>query len=125
MVWLYRYGHDYLERMEGFLFHAHQRCLKPKVVPVDHCSVCLDEFDVNKHFVIALGCGHHFHDTCGFRWLIPHGTCPECRAPVTTELSLETTESAELSDAAKRWRLDTKDNIREVSTRLWDTSAKN
>ena len=45
------------------------------------CAICLDTFD-DGAALVALPCGHRFHDDCGTRWLreAPVPRCPVCKA---------------------------------------------
>ena len=69
------------------------------------CSICLDgEAD------IVTGCGHTFHESCLFRWVIKkprqrrrlyhyvgnlvplNGTCPDCRGKISPIFDMENCE---------------------------------
>jgi hypothetical protein len=45
----------------------------------DFCSICLNELSENRYI---LGCAHHFHENCIFRWLEENNSCPICRSVV-------------------------------------------
>lgn len=42
------------------------------------CIICFDDLD-DKSKTIILRCGHKFHDSCIFEWLVVNPTCPMCR----------------------------------------------
>jgi len=44
----------------------------------DSCVTCLESF-TPVSCVHVYPCGHVFHVTCSFRWLMNHKTCPVCR----------------------------------------------
>ena len=45
----------------------------------DTCSICLNTLSENRYI---LGCAHHFHEDCIFRWFDENNSCPICRTPV-------------------------------------------
>ena len=50
------------------------------------CSICQDEISVQEQ-IVQLRCGHVFHETadCSSQsWIRQQGTCPMCRAEITT-----------------------------------------
>ena len=42
---------------------------------VEVCAICLDDSDL-----MALSCGHKYHDFCIAHWVSIDPTCPMCRA---------------------------------------------
>ncbi|XP_021839255.1 uncharacterized protein [Spinacia oleracea] len=47
-----------------------------------NCSICLEEFDVNKEekrFKVTMPCKHEFHESCIIQWLHTNHVCPLCR----------------------------------------------
>lgn len=46
-----------------------------------NCAICLDDMSASKD-LIDMPCHHIFHDSCIFRWLENHTTCPMCRRVV-------------------------------------------
>ena len=52
--------------------------MKPE--PKKHnCTICMCDIETEKDSM-CLPCGHHFHVTCGLKWLQENNTCPCCRA---------------------------------------------
>ena len=51
-----------------------------KCQPKKHnCTICMCDIETEKDSM-CLPCGHHFHVTCGLKWLQENNTCPCCRA---------------------------------------------
>lgn len=50
---------------------------------IDCCSICLSGFRW-KEKVRRLACKHYFHQKCGDKWLLVHGTCPLCLSSINT-----------------------------------------
>ena len=51
-----------------------------KPEPKKHnCTICMCDIETEKDSM-CLPCGHHFHVTCGLKWLQHNNTCPCCRA---------------------------------------------
>ena len=51
-----------------------------KCEPKKHnCTICMCDIETEKDSM-CLPCGHHFHVTCGLKWLQENNTCPCCRA---------------------------------------------
>jgi len=48
------------------------------------CSVCKDEFEVNKN-ILYLPCKHIFHEECILPWLKERNSCPTCRSELPTD----------------------------------------
>ncbi|CAK9319310.1 unnamed protein product, partial [Citrullus colocynthis] len=40
------------------------------------CSICWDESGCEKREVIRIPCGHVYHESCIFKWLKDHSSCP-------------------------------------------------
>ena len=56
------------------------KMLPKKPEPQKHnCPICCDVIETEKDSM-CLPCGHHFHVTCGLKWLQENNTCPCCRA---------------------------------------------
>ncbi|KAA0035774.1 E3 ubiquitin-protein ligase RNF181-like protein [Cucumis melo var. makuwa] len=53
-----------------------------KVEDLGDCSICLDELSCEKREVIRIPCGHVYHESCIFKWLKNHNSCPLCRKPL-------------------------------------------
>ncbi|KAK1928581.1 E3 ubiquitin-protein ligase [Phytophthora citrophthora] len=51
------------------------------------CSICLNEDPVADEVrpVVALPCGHHFHEDCVIDWFSTSPTCPLCRRGLTQD----------------------------------------
>ena len=51
-----------------------------KCEPKKHnCTICMCDIETEKDSM-CLPCGHHFHVTCGLKWLQQNNNCPCCRA---------------------------------------------
>ena len=56
------------------------KMLPKKPEPKKHnCTICMCDIETEKDSM-CLPCGHHFHVTCGLKWLQENNTCPCCRA---------------------------------------------
>lgn len=56
------------------------KMLPMKPEPKKHnCTICMCDLETEKDSM-CLPCGHHFHVTCGLKWLQENNTCPCCRA---------------------------------------------
>ena len=56
------------------------KILPKKPEPKKHnCTICMCDIETEKDSM-CLPCGHHFHVTCGLKWLQENNTCPCCRA---------------------------------------------
>lgn len=56
------------------------KMLPMKPEPKKHnCTICMCDIETEKDSM-CLPCGHHFHVTCGLKWLQENNTCPCCRA---------------------------------------------
>ena len=56
------------------------KMLPMKPEPKKHnCTICMCDVEEEKDSM-CLPCGHHFHVTCGLKWLQENNTCPCCRA---------------------------------------------
>lgn len=44
--------------------------------PVDHCSICFENFETR---VFKTRCNHMFHGPCLFEWIRKKNNCPVCR----------------------------------------------
>ena len=56
------------------------KMLPKKPEPQKHnCPICCFDIETEKDSM-CLPCGHHFHVTCGLKWLQENNTCPCCRA---------------------------------------------
>ena len=56
------------------------KMLPMKPEPKKHnCTICMCHVEEEKDSM-CLPCGHHFHVTCGLKWLQENNTCPCCRA---------------------------------------------
>ena len=56
------------------------KILPKKPEPKKHnCTICCCDIEEEKDSM-CLPCGHHFHVTCGLKWLQQNNTCPCCRA---------------------------------------------
>jgi len=54
--------------------------VEKKPEPKKHnCTICMCDIETEKDSM-CLPCGHHFHVTCGLKWLQENNTCPCCRA---------------------------------------------
>jgi hypothetical protein len=47
----------------------------------DTCCICLDRMQPRQHRVLALACGHAFHEPCITQWLAAQALCqcPLCK----------------------------------------------
>jgi hypothetical protein len=56
------------------------KILPKKLEPEKHnCPICCCDIETEKDSM-CLPCGHHFHVTCGLKWLQENNTCPCCRS---------------------------------------------
>ena len=56
------------------------KMLPKKPEPKKHnCTICMCDLEEEKDSM-CLPCGHHFHVTCGLKWLQENNSCPCCRA---------------------------------------------
>ena len=56
--------------------------VEKKSEPKKHnCTICMCDLEKEKDSM-CLPCGHHFHVTCGLKWLQENNSCPCCRAEV-------------------------------------------
>ena len=54
--------------------------VEKKPEPKKHnCTICMCDLEEEKDSM-CLPCGHHFHVTCGLKWLQENNSCPCCRA---------------------------------------------
>ncbi|KGN43349.1 uncharacterized protein LOC101214496 [Cucumis sativus] len=53
-----------------------------KMEELGDCSICLDELSCEKREVMRIPCGHVYHESCIFKWLENHNSCPLCRKPL-------------------------------------------
>ena len=54
--------------------------VEKKPEPKKHnCTICMCDIETEKDSM-CLPCGHHFHVTCGLKWLQENNSCPCCRA---------------------------------------------
>lgn len=49
------------------------------MLPVERCSICLNDFQENHSDAVQTECNHSFHDDCIAAWLDRHNGCPLCR----------------------------------------------
>lgn len=50
-----------------------------KMVNINECPICLDEFQKGENLRILPKCSHGYHVKCIDKWFLSHSSCPICR----------------------------------------------
>jgi Ring finger domain len=65
----------------------------PKNSIIQSCSICYEDLDKKQFGSAFLDCGHWFHHDCLLPWFKKrHNNCPECKATVTQQSVVVSTE---------------------------------
>lgn len=91
------------------------KMLPKKPEPQKHnCPICCEDIETEKDSM-CLPCGHHFHVTCGLKWLQENNTCPCCRAECGEKPKKLPLLNTEVSSALTSELLSSTNTILEIS----------
>ena len=105
---------DEAEKNEKWLMSV-SKMLPKKPEPKKHnCPICCFDIETEKDSM-CLPCGHHFHVTCGLKWLQENNTCPCCRAECGEKPKKLPLLNTEVSSALTSELLSSTNTILEIS----------
>ena len=61
------------------------------------CSICLNR-PTKKKEIFKTKCGHVFHETCIYNWLLENETCPVCRNVVPVSINFDISVTKEIAN---------------------------